>query len=120
MNNTSPTEAASMKATDLLEGHALSVLLCWVMCTSALATTCIHGVIERTTDKAVMLRVDGGRTLWLPRRALVKLVEDWGTAPSGARQVYGRRCRLAKWFKPDGAARDVLMRVSSTGFVAAA
>lgn len=76
---------------DFAVGDTVAILTSVATGHAVLATTMIHGDIERVTDKAVQIKNENG-FCWFPKRALVtRQVSEFGTV----------HCRVAKWFHMD-------------------
>lgn len=68
----------------------LCIVISGAVAHSALVVTALHGICEFEREKAIELKLDGGATLWLPKKALVAIKSNY---PGD--KLY----RLAKWFK---------------------
>lgn len=67
-------------------GTAIAILLNGVVSIYAVAVTMLHGMITAETEKAIQITTTTGKSVWLPRKALIKA---------------GDYYKLAPWFKPD-------------------
>ena len=99
---------------DFQDMQQIAVRLSYATAHCAVGVTMINGRVDRITDKAVAVRLDTGKTVYFPKKALVnRRLHD---LPNVGTVMF---CSLAKWFTPDPVAKNIIAQAAHSGMIAA-
>lgn len=95
-------EPTYIPAAEIADGESLSVLLATATAPTALTVEHLFGTVVDARPKALRVQFEARRgatrSLWLPRRALVRVERD----------RHGVHARLARWWRADDYQERVL------------